>query len=144
MIKGGGKLTRGVVTHVRGGGAAAITGREVVEVGTYAVGRELLTKPVLKGQVKGAVAAHSAGYVYDYFSKSPGSSASSYQQHGGPGGIPTYSSIDSVPTGSKLQKPKWVAEKGWNPGGKRGRHVCKKGWKLVRVGGAYRCMKPPL
>lgn len=87
MLRGGGKLVKGLHRYRRGGGAISdISGREFVEVGTFMIGRELLTKPVIKGQIKGAVAAHTAGYVYDHVRKSSESSSESYQQNGGSGG----------------------------------------------------------
>ena len=59
--------------------------KDVVWAGTTLMRRNILTKPVIKGQVKGSVAAHAAGYTYNYF-KSRGSSSESYQQNGGPPG----------------------------------------------------------
>ena len=144
--KATGKLVRGTWRFKRGGGAiSSITGREFAEGAGYAYGGQFLAhSPKL---VRGAAAGIGVGYAYDYFSGSGASSAQSYQQHGGASGIPTYSSIHdlvaAVPKGSRLQKPKWVAEKGWNPGDKRGRHVCKKGWQLIRVGRAFMCMERP-
>ena len=121
---------------------ATITGREFVEAGAYAMASEILTKPVIKGQLKGAVAGESAGYVYDYFRNSAGSSSSSYQQNGGP--VETFSSVGDLPPGTRVMKPTWHAHK--SPmdspqARKRGRHSCKKGWKLVKVGGAMKCVK---
>ena len=141
IVKGGGKFTRVVAGEFVEGGAK-ITGREFVEVGTYMIGREILTKPIIKRQAKGAVVSHSAGYVYDYFRNSAGSSSSSYQQNGGP--VETFSSVGDLPPGTRVMKPIWHAHK--SPmdspqARKRGRHSCKKGWKLVKVGGAMKCVK---
>ena len=84
LLKGGGKLVKGLHRYRRGGGAISdISGREFAEVGTFIIGRELFTKPVIKGQVKGAVAAHVAGYAYDAIKSR--SSPQSYQQDGGLG-----------------------------------------------------------
>lgn len=143
LLKGGGKFAKSVVTYrARGGALSAVAGREYAEVGAFMIGRELLTKPVLKGQVKGSVASHSAGYVYDYFRNSSGSSSTSYQQNGGP--VETFSSVGDLPPGTRVMKPIWHAHK--SPmdspqARKRGRHSCKKGWKLVKVGGAMKCVK---
>lgn len=86
ILKGGGKLAgltiRQKVTH----GALNVTGREYAEIGAHLMAREVLTKPVIKGQVKGAVAAHAAGYFYDRIRKSSVSSQESYQHGGGTGG----------------------------------------------------------
>jgi hypothetical protein len=139
--KGVGKFGRAAIAEL-GESGAKITGREFVEVGTYMIGREVLTKPVIRRQTKGAVVSHSAGYVYDYFRNSAGSSSSSYQQNGGP--VEIFSSVGDLPPGTRVMKPTWHAHK--SPmdspqARKRGRHSCKKGWKLVKVGGAMKCIK---
>lgn len=73
---------------------------------------------------------------------SPASSASSYQQHGGARGTPVYSSYGSLPAGTALHKA------GWNPDTsdffrKKGKHHCKKGYTLAKIGGAMMCIKLP-
>jgi len=70
------------------------------------------------------------------------SSASSSQQHGGARGIPVYSSYGSLPPGTAVHKA------GWNPDTsdffkKKGKHHCKKGYTLAKVGGAMMCIKLP-
>ena len=74
--------------------------------------------------------------------KSSESSAKSYQQHGGSGGTPVYSSYGSLPAGTAVHKA------GWNPDTsdffrKKGKHHCKKGYTLAKIGGAMMCIKLP-
>ena len=133
LLKGGGKFAQTVVSYrTRGGALSAVTGREYAEVGTYMIGRELLTKPVIKGQVKGAVASHSAGYVYDYFRQSSGSSSESYQQNGGPGGnsypIPSHKWKGGHTQWYRGVTNEWLS----NP--------CKKGYGPRKIKGRWMCV----
>ena len=139
VVKGGGKFGRAAIAEL-GESGATITGREFVEVGTYMIGREVLTKPIIKRQAKGAVVSHTAGYVYDYFRNSAGSSSSSYQQNGGP--VETFRSYSDLPRGTPVHKANWNPDK-LDFMRKRGKHWCKKGYTLVKIGGAMMCAKLP-
>lgn len=85
VVKGTGALVRGGWRFSRGGGAlSSVTGREAVEVAGYTYGGRLIShSPKIS---RGLATGIGVGYAYDYFSQSPGSSSSSYQQSGGPGG----------------------------------------------------------
>jgi len=133
-------LGKGLWRFQRGGGAIAqISKAEAVETVGYVYGGQLLTQT--PAYVRGGAAVIGTGYAYDYF-KSLASSASSYQQHGGARGTPVYSSYGSLPAGTAVHKA------GWNPDTsdffkKRGKHHCKKGYTLAKVGGAMMCIKLP-
>lgn len=103
--------------------------KDVALAGSTLMARNILTKPVLRGQVKGSVVAHSAGYVYDYFRESPGSSALSYQQHGGPGGKKSYRPAHSNADIAKMSKSRRsrVCRSGYEL-----RKVSRSGWMCVR------------
>jgi hypothetical protein len=77
---------------------------------------------------------------------SSASSASSYQQHGGARGTPVYSSWDDFDR--KVGSGAHVHKAGWDPDTKdffrkKGKHRCKKGYTLVKIGGAMMCAKFP-
>ncbi len=123
--------------------------KDVVWAGSTLMRRNILTKPVIKGQVKGSVAAHAAGYAYNYF-KSRGSSSESYQQNGGPPGtrhpgrpLPAYDFIRDLPKGTRTY-PIPSDHRGLvSKSGKVLHDPCAKGWKLAKVGGRLRCIKLP-
>ena len=137
--KGSIKLGKGL-WKMRGTGAVAQIGRaEAVEAVGYVYGKEFLTHSPT--YVRGMGAVLMTGYAYDFF-ESLASSAQSYQQHGGARGTPVYASYGSLPPGTAVHKA------GWNPDTsdffkKRGKHHCKKGYTLAKVGGAMMCIKLP-
>ncbi len=139
-------LYKGTKILVRGSRAPAalggsVTAAEGVQMAGYVYGRQLATPLVRK-----AAAVVAVGRTYDYFTQSPESSPSSYQQGGGSGGKPSrrFKNIDALPAGSRVTKPLWKTTATHPFGGvKSGYHYCKKGWILVRVGDTNMCWKPP-
>jgi len=142
LAKGSSKLGRALwQTSKKGGGAglASTPAKDLVYASAYAYSRPLMAQT--PKYVRGAAAVVGTGYAYDYF-KSLESSAMSYQQHGGSGGTPVYSSYGSLPAGTAVHKA------GWNPDisdffRKKGKHHCKKGYTLAKIGGAMMCIKLP-
>ena len=108
-----------------------------------------LTRPIALFVPGITFAAHEFGYLLwdratDWFpsEESQASSASSYQQHGGARGTPVFNSYGSLPPGTAVHKA------GWNPDTsdffrKKGKHHCKKGYTLAKIGGAMMCIKLP-
>ncbi len=91
--------------------------------------------------------AHQGGHMlwdvttdwyYDDFRNSAGSSSLSYQQNGGP--VETFRSYSDLPRGTPVHKANWKPDKS-DFMQKRGKHWCKKGYTLVKVGGAMMCAK---
>ena len=126
--------------------------KDVVWAGSTLMRRNILTKPVIKGQVKGSVSAHAAGYAYNYF-KSRGSSSESYQQNGGPPGtrhpgrpLPEYNfrSESELPIpGTRAPRRVKSRYSGWQGSGTYTEYRCARGWTLAKVGGRLRCIKLP-
>jgi hypothetical protein len=109
-----------------GGAVSDIATREGAEAVGYVAAFHLAQ--AVPGQVRGQVAAHSAGYAYDYFTQSPASSSSSYQQNGGAGGTgkpvtvePTYERKMSGPTQSYKAR---ICPPGYTSRKVRGKWIC--------------------
>ncbi len=138
----------GEVSHLAISGAVSTVAKRnlyvFVATGLVHAGSHFLSK-VLRGDDVYTVTNDNIIWqnpVYSDISESQASSASSYQQHGGPGDILVFSSYGSLPAGTAVHKA------GWNPDTsdffrKKGKHHCKKGYTLAKIGGAMMCIKLP-
>jgi len=137
------------LVHIAVSGAAGLATRTPVGLVWHAqehLAEDYYLSPTANPIVSGFHDWVWEGTVSHLFESSESSSQSGPNvrgdQNGGSGGTLVFSSYGSLPPGTAVHKA------GWNPDTsdffkKRGKHHCKKGYTLAKVGGAMMCIKLP-